>query len=188
MGGMDDRRLLSLNWAAEATGYSRHELLEMLRLGRLYGLRVGGHWRIAPADLARLPARIPSGTATGTAALLAAIRERDQLIRQLRDERQALSARVDYLQAQFRENEARPAAIAAQQRALPLSTPAPPSIPPVLVEWDRAAAEHPSTARALPEVSVGPLAPVPPIGRRNTSATQRLIGRLGGLARLFRMA
>jgi hypothetical protein len=187
MGGMDDTDLLSLSQAAAATGYARHDLREMLRLGRLYGLRIDGHWRIGPSDLARLPAQSPTCAVGDTAALLTAIHERDRLIRQLQDERLALATRIGHLQAQLTENEARLAVIHAEQHTLPLEQPEPPPISSALPAWNLCATEEPGTGRPRREVPAEPATPLTLVHRGSASPTQRLIGRLSGLARLFRL-
>jgi hypothetical protein len=187
MTAMRDSELLSLNQAATVTGYSRHDLREMLRLGRLYGLRIDGHWRIARSDLARLPEQATSCAPSDTAALLTAIHERDRLIRQLQDERLALATRIGQLQALLTENEARLAVIDAQQ-ALSSAPPEPSPRYPALPAWDLDPAEDPGTDRARQEVLAEQAAPKAPVQRGSASPTQRVIGRLSGLARLFRLA
>jgi hypothetical protein len=185
---MHDTDLLSLSQAATATGNSRHDLREMLRLGHLYGLRINGHWRIARSDLARLPRRAPSCAASDTTVLLTAIHERDRLIRQLQDESQVLALHIGQLQARLTENEARLAVINAQQHALSSAPPGSSRSFPALPAWDLDPAEEPGTDSDRQEVLAESAAPMPPIRRGSASPTQRMLGHLSGLARLFRLA
>jgi excisionase family DNA binding protein len=119
---MDDGALLTLEEAATRCGYRKRDLRALVRDGRLPAIRAGGHWRVAPADLALLPGRpaLPTPAALPTtadspptpstdpvAALIELLRERDRKLAELQDERAQLTGQVGFLLGQLTEREER---------------------------------------------------------------------------------
>ncbi len=119
---MDDGALLTLEEAATRCGYRKRDLRALLRDGRLPAIRAGGHWRVAPADLALLPGRpaLPTPAALPTtadspptpdtdlvAALIELLRERDRKMAELQEERAQLTGQVGFLLGQLTEREER---------------------------------------------------------------------------------
>jgi excisionase family DNA binding protein len=129
---MDEGALLSLEEAAERTGYRKRELRALVREGRLPAVRSGKRWQVAPADLAALPTRrspatepvptepptpepetlpaveVPAEkTADPLMALIELLRERDQKLGELLEERSQLTGQVGFLLGQLSEREER---------------------------------------------------------------------------------
>jgi hypothetical protein len=140
----------------------------MLRLGRLYGIRIHGHWRIARADLEHLRHAAgehgvtPTASSLAEATLRGLLEERDQVIGQLQRENERLAA-------QNRDLLARVAALAAQQAA-----------PPRPHQEQQAGAETREERRAHG-------VPSAPIAARSTAATpaHHLLSRVTTALRRF---
>jgi excisionase family DNA binding protein len=186
---------LSLGQAAALSGLERQTLRELLRSGRLPGIRQQGRWRIARADLAALGERRPSGPGRGgpnrassavsgeQAQLAMILREREAEIRRLQDERLQMARLIGFLQARVMERDARIAVLEA--RALPETVPvahdhqdellaavaaaeAPPAPPPVM----DGAANH-----DLPPVD--PATPTLPVAARRPRGIFALLSLFG---------
>jgi len=166
---MDEGALLTLDEAAARSGYRKRELRALVREGRLPAVRAGKRWQIAPADLAGLPSRIttPEPTplptvevAAGTSAdpliaLIELLRERDQKLTELLEERSQLTGQVGFLLGQLSEREERIQRLeqamlsdSAQQSMKAL--PADPEPVALLDEWTK----PPSSAGALSKVEI----------------------------------
>ncbi len=129
---MDEGALLTLEEAAIRSGYRKRELRALVREGRLPAVRSGKRWQVATADLAILPSRIVSPTdpappdpappepealstveapaeknADPVIALIELLRERDQRLAELLEERSLLTGQVGFLLGQLSEREER---------------------------------------------------------------------------------
>jgi excisionase family DNA binding protein len=174
---MDEGALLSLEEAAERSGYRKRELRALVREGRLPAVRSGKRWQVAPVDLAALPTRngaapepLPTGPAAAEPetlptievptekaadplmALIELLRERDQKLGELLEERSQLTGQVGFLLGQLSEREER---IHQLERAA-LTAPAGPSVsvlpiaaPVALIDqWTTPASGDPALSRA----------------------------------------
>lgn len=122
---MNEHHLLTLDEAVARSGYRKKTLIALLHNGRLPGARRDGEWLIAAADLSSLPPPAKSAAASAAPkaqrarllppdpghheldALLTLLRDRDQQVAALQDERARLAGQVGFLQAQLLERESR---------------------------------------------------------------------------------
>ena len=123
---MDEGSLLTLEEAATHIGYRKRELRALVREGRLPAVRAGKRWQVAPSDLPccprgsprrrslnRLlpPKPQPSGPRPTKSdpmiALIELLRERDQKLTELLEERSQLTGQVGFLLGQLSEREER---------------------------------------------------------------------------------
>jgi hypothetical protein len=145
---MTEREWLTLRQAASLSGYSKKALLALVERGHLPAARTDGKWLIAAADLVRLPRpapatarqkapahdpllvppEIPTAPASSLgppraelALLLDALRERDEQIARLQEERARLAGQVGFLQGLLIEREARQRVLDAVPAARPES-------------------------------------------------------------------
>lgn len=174
MGLMNNSRLLSIGQAAAETGYSRRELREMLCLGRLYGIRIDGHWRIARVDLERLRLQAAAtsmevaASPHTDASLRTLLDARDRRIRQLQEENAALALQLEALQA-HRTGTAAPHP--PRQQALPEL----PVIAPARAEPDPRADARLNGATPVPRKAADSPSHVAP--------AHRLVGHLNAMVR-----
>jgi hypothetical protein len=132
---MTEHEWLTLGRAALISGYRKKALLALIERGRLPALRRDGKWLVARADLARLapltmpssappsseskdalaePLRAAQSSTMDLGPLLEALRDRDEQIAQLQEERARMAGQIGFLQGVLVEREARLRLLEAQ--------------------------------------------------------------------------
>ncbi|HVC79262.1 MAG TPA: helix-turn-helix domain-containing protein [Chloroflexota bacterium] len=120
---MVEPHLLTLEEAAARAGLRKRDVRRLVIDGRLPAVRADGRWRIAAADLDRLPIKtapnapitdsiVPEadpdpGPASELSLVLDMLRERDRHLNDLQDERARLSSQVGFLLGRLSEREER---------------------------------------------------------------------------------
>jgi len=120
---MANPHLLTLEEAAARAGLRKRDVRRLVIDGRLPAVRADGRWRVAMSDLDRLPTTATPtsphadrgepepepnpGPAGELSIVLAMLRERDQQLNDLQDERARLSSQVGFLLGRLSEREER---------------------------------------------------------------------------------